>query len=292
MNLKRLSGRIPADHRNVLAPRPTQPQQHKKPLATRRAPVSSRNQVAEAYASLYLPSPTSSQNDLFKKLSTIPGGLQLSSHVINKTASRIQAHWEGVQSGVSPQSARTVQLSSYISTILTRTSLAPVVSSALSTEFPSFSCVALVLSLIYVDRLKKMHPSAKGEAGCGLRLFLVSYMIASKYIQAHISSLSKSAQGSCDGSSPAIPLSSLISPNEHWARLSSIFSTPELTRMELEFLSFLQFDLFVSYEDFKYFWSMYMEINQTVPEESPSPVLEHFYGSEECMSDDASVPDM
>ncbi|KAK9767699.1 hypothetical protein K7432_002302 [Basidiobolus ranarum] len=303
MNMKRLPSRLPGGVRSSptsqLGSRPSQQKLH----TTRRTPVSSRDQVAAAYASVYLPSPASKQNDVFKRLSTTSSGLQLNSHVINMTANHIQAHWEGVQSSL--QSVRTVQLSTYISTILTRTSLAPVTNSALTAAFPSFSCIALVLALIYVDRLKKMHPAAKGEAGCGLRLFLVSYMVATKYIQAHFNSWAKCSP-SLATTSPVkdttesqtsqpiqtVPLSSLLSPNEHWARLSSIFSTPELTRMELELLSFLQFDLFVSYEDFKYYWTMYMEINQAVPAENPSPVFEPSYGDDEYAAEDGCVPDL
>ncbi|KAK9767856.1 hypothetical protein K7432_002001 [Basidiobolus ranarum] len=314
--LKRSSNRLPRGVRSHSSQIQSRPTQH-PPQNSLSSP---RDKVVAAYASVYLPSPTSRQTDLFKKLSGIPGGLQLNSRVISMTANRIQAHWEGLQLGEdrpttesTRQSGRIVQLFTYISTILTRTSIAPVTNSTLSTVFPSHSCVALVLALMYVDRLKKMHPAAKGEAGCGHRLFLVSYMVATKYIQAHFNSWTKpsplapavptSADLQCRGadmatglnsSSPvvSVPLSSLISPNEHWARLSAIFSTPELTRMELELLSFLQFDLFVSYEDFKYHWTMYMEINQAVPAENPSPVYGPSFGDEEYVSEEFSVPEL
>ncbi|ORX92976.1 hypothetical protein K493DRAFT_408611 [Basidiobolus meristosporus CBS 931.73] len=264
--------------------------------------------MVAAYASVYLPSAHSKQTYLFRRLTAIPG-LQLNLRVINVTANRIQAHWEGLETGdthavaePSARAGRAVQLSTYVSTILTRTSMTSIGNPALPSIFPSYACVALILALIYVDRLKKMHPSAKGEAGCGHRLFLVSYMVATKYVQAHFNSRPTHSRPDCRGadvgaasngyeSASATPFSSLISPNEQWARLSTIFSTPELTRMELELLSFLQFNLYVSYEDFIYYWNVYMEINQAVPDEKPSAAYEP-YGDEECIDEDASVPDI
>ncbi|KAF9299924.1 hypothetical protein BGZ74_008494 [Mortierella antarctica] len=41
--------------------------------------------------------------------------------------------------------------------------------------------LTLTLALIYVDRLKAKYPEARGEPGCSHRLFLVAYIIASKY---------------------------------------------------------------------------------------------------------------
>ncbi|KAG0257644.1 hypothetical protein BG011_003859 [Mortierella polycephala] len=50
--------------------------------------------------------------------------------------------------------------------------------SLLKIQFPNLT---LTLALIYVDRLKAKYPEAKGEPGCSHRLFLVAFIIATKY---------------------------------------------------------------------------------------------------------------
>ncbi|KAG0091871.1 hypothetical protein BGZ93_008639 [Podila epicladia] len=52
------------------------------------------------------------------------------------------------------------------------------ISPLLKIPYPNLT---LTLALIYVDRLKAKYPEARGEPGCSHRLFLVAYIIASKY---------------------------------------------------------------------------------------------------------------
>ncbi|ORX94336.1 hypothetical protein K493DRAFT_315526 [Basidiobolus meristosporus CBS 931.73] len=246
-----------------------------------------REQVLEAYANVYVPTTDHIQAPVLKKLFEYKSILSLSSQLVTVTARLIQTQWESSEQpteNVSEQgqSGRAKHLTGYISAILARSSMLR--SNTVATHLPSFSTIALIFALVYVERLKRLHPNARGEAGCGHRLFLVSYMVASKYLQGHLLARSNRIPQNhpnsqvpdtrgpvseeplpLESSSSSSVLPSIILPNEQWARLSGVFSTPELTRMELELLAFLQFDLYVSYEDFLYHWTKYMDINQLVP---------------------------
>ncbi|KAK9763588.1 hypothetical protein K7432_009596 [Basidiobolus ranarum] len=274
-----------------------------------------REQVLVAYAGVYVPESNHVQAPVLKRLFAFKNILSLSPQLISVAGKLIQAHWEStaISDELTPgdrnQTARSMHLTGYISAILARSLMLQ--SNSVASKFPPFPTVALVFALIYVERLKKLHPNARGEAGCGHRLFLVSYMVACKYLQGHIlawgnhtptksgraASVPVTREPHRVSSSPqhSTPLEhssvlpSIILPNEQWARLSGVFSTPELTRMELELLAFLQFDLNVSYEDFNYHWSKYMDINQLVPNEQPSIVSTHTVFEE--TDDEGVVPD-
>ncbi|ORY06204.1 hypothetical protein K493DRAFT_310705 [Basidiobolus meristosporus CBS 931.73] len=263
-----------------------------------------REQVLEAYANVYIPTADHIQTPVLKKLFEFKNILSLSSQLVTVTAGLIQTQWESSEQSTQNvpeqgQSGRAKYLIGYISNILARSSMLQ--SNTATTPLPSFSAIALIFALIYVERLKRLHPNARGEAGCGHRLFLVSYMVASKYLQGHLQARSNRSQPNHPNSqvpdaggpvseepmplgSPSV-LPSIILPNEQWARMSGVFSTPELTRMELELLAFLQFDLHVSYEDFLYHWTKYMDINQLVPNQHPIGV------SVEESDDEGVVPE-
>ncbi|KAK9762155.1 hypothetical protein K7432_012382 [Basidiobolus ranarum] len=276
--------------------------------------LSPREQVLAAYAGVYVPKSNHIQAPVLKRLFAFKSIFIPSPRLITVAAKLIQAHWESLtvfnqtpgNSEDRMQTVRSMHLTGYISTTLARSSILQ--SNSIVSLFPSFPTVALIFALVYVERLKKLHPNARGETGCGHRLFLVSYMVACKYLQGHLLACeSRTSQGAKDyaaevpntdestsedrqnGNShvPASVLSSIILPNEQWARLSGVFSTPELTRMELELLAFLQFDLYVSYEDFIYHWTKYMDINQLVPSEQLSANIQY----EETESEECVVPD-
>lgn len=87
------------------------------------------------------------------------------------------------------------------------------------------SVATLLHALLYCLRLRQIYPQARGEQGCAHRLFVVSLLVATRYLNdRHV----------------------LIRPNHAtWSTLSGVFTAPELERMEMEFVTFLRGKLFV-----------------------------------------------
>lgn len=87
-------------------------------------------------------------------------------------------------------------------------------------------CVATLLhGLIFCLNLRQMYPQARGEPGCSHRLFVVSLLVATRYLNDR---------------------QVLIKPNHaSWSALSGVFTAMELERMEIEFVTFLRGKLFI-----------------------------------------------
>lgn len=91
------------------------------------------------------------------------------------------------------------------------------------------SVATLLHALMYTLRLREIYPRARGEQGCAHRLFVVSLMVSSRYLNDR---------------------QILIKPNHStWSTLSGVFTAPELERMEIEFVTFLRGKLFVGQSD-------------------------------------------
>jgi hypothetical protein len=96
------------------------------------------------------------------------------------------------------------------------------------------SVITVFTAIFYVGRLKRFYPKAIGEHGCGHRLFTVSLLIAYRYLECQ----------------------AVIDEEFYhtWSLFSNgVFQAADLFRMELEFVAFLKFNLYISYEDFEYF---------------------------------------
>ncbi|KAI9136350.1 hypothetical protein BKA69DRAFT_1129176 [Paraphysoderma sedebokerense] len=89
----------------------------------------------------------------------------------------------------------------------------------MSTRIP---VTCLSLSLCYLRRLKVRHPSLSGVYGSHHRLILAAIMVASKYLY----------DDTYD--------------NRTWAEVSNAFTLHQVNVMEIEFLSFLDYNLYVS----------------------------------------------
>lgn len=87
------------------------------------------------------------------------------------------------------------------------------------------SVATLLHALLYTLRLREIYPRACGEKGCSHRLFVVSLLVAVKYLNDR---------------------QILIKPSHStWSSLSGVFTSPELERMEMEFVTFLKGKLFI-----------------------------------------------
>ncbi|ORX82202.1 hypothetical protein K493DRAFT_190577, partial [Basidiobolus meristosporus CBS 931.73] len=113
------------------------------------------------------------------------------------------------------------QLSSYSSTA--STDLKAFCSALIFTT--EMSSTTILTALQYIHRLKSYCPSAGGNRTSEYRIFTVALILASKFL---------------DDSTYT---------NKTWAEVTRI-PVRELNSMELEFLSFLDFDLFVSEKEF------------------------------------------
>lgn len=90
----------------------------------------------------------------------------------------------------------------------------------------------LLHALLYTIKLRSIYPQARGEQGCAHRLFVVSLLAATRYLNdRHV----------------------LIKPNHAtWSGLSGVFTAPELHRMEAEFITFLRGKLFIGYAELEH----------------------------------------
>lgn len=119
--------------------------------------------------------------------------------------------------------------------------------------------ISLLLAALLVGRLRRAHPRARGEPGCAHRLFVVSLMLAMRYIELDADlvasygfdpslSLAENANLRCT----VDDRSAALEATETWATLSGIFTAPELHKMEVELASFIRYDLYVAEEDLRY----------------------------------------
>jgi hypothetical protein len=90
----------------------------------------------------------------------------------------------------------------------------------------------VITALLYLDRLKKLHPRSKGSPGSGYRLILSATILAAKFIY----------DDTFD--------------NSAWATVSSgFFELHQVNQMEMEMLEFLGFRLFISSNEWNEFYS-------------------------------------
>lgn len=86
------------------------------------------------------------------------------------------------------------------------------------------SVATLLHALLYTLKLRSIYPRARGEQGCAHRLFVVSLLVAARYLNDR---------------------QLLIKPSHStWSTLSGVFTSPELYRMEVEFVTFLRGKLY------------------------------------------------
>lgn len=89
------------------------------------------------------------------------------------------------------------------------------------------SVATLLHALLYTLKLRSIYPRARGEQGCAHRLFVVSLLVAARYL----------------GDKQL-----LIKPSHStWSTLSGVFTAQELYRMEVEFVTFLRGKLHVGH---------------------------------------------
>lgn len=132
--------------------------------------------------------------------------------------------------------------------------------------------IVLVIAIMYVEKLKKAYPKAKGESGCTHRLFFVALMIAHKYLS-HTNRVD------------TFPF------KLDWHAQSTAFSKEELDRMEFEFLTFLKFRIFISVQDFWYFLdNLQEESSEVVPENSISRKTPKWIEATSIIAEENHVP--
>jgi hypothetical protein len=174
------------------------------------------------------------------------------------SAEYIERVWEGKQnSEVCNQSRTQHSLTNYIANILYR--LSP-------------SVITVFAAIFYVGRLRRLYPKAVGEEGCGHRLFTISLLIAYRYLERQVS--------------PAEDF------YQTWSAFSNhVFQPADLFRMELEFVAFLKFNLYITYDDFEYFVDRVYNSDggQIVPRCLSIPQLSQPFGTT-SQEEDASVP--
>lgn len=89
------------------------------------------------------------------------------------------------------------------------------------------SLADLVVAFTYIGRVHKKHPTLVAPYGSGHRVFLISLILAQKFLE------------------------DTCYTNAAWATLSGIFSVKEVNKMELEFLSLIEFELCFSEAEFE-----------------------------------------
>lgn len=136
------------------------------------------------------------------------------------------------------------------------------------------SVTTLFVAIFYVGRLRRFYPKAAGEQGCGHRLFTISLLIAYRYLEYQS-----------------------VSDERFYHQWSSftngIFQARDLLRMELEFVAFLKFNLYISLEDFEYFVDRVYNSDggQIVPRSLDIPKLSKPFGVVPP-EEEASVPSL
>ncbi|CDH56723.1 60s ribosomal protein l30 [Lichtheimia corymbifera JMRC:FSU:9682] len=108
-------------------------------------------------------------------------------------------------------------------------------SNAISTVCPSLT---LLIAISYIDRLNQNYANFKGTDGCAYRLVVVAYMIAAKYMRANLRIIHFSENQKNN------------LPPYHSNEADSRFS-----RLEIEFLHFLNYNLFVEEPEQLVWWA-------------------------------------
>lgn len=141
------------------------------------------------------------------------------------------------------------------------------------------SMVTLFTAVYYIGRLRRIHPQAKGEPGCGHRLLTVALLLAFRYHECR---------------QPATEAFYQI-----WSQhCGGLFAPPDLHRMEMEMVSFLRFSLYIAYDDLEYFIErVFSEGGQVVPRCLDIPTLSKPAGwssisSPDVEDEDAAVPNV
>ena len=109
----------------------------------------------------------------------------------------------------------------------------------------------ILLALLFIYRLKKFNPGVSGKRGSEFRLLTIALMLGNKFLDDNTYT------------------------NKTWSEVSGI-SVQEIHIMEVEFLSNMRYNLFVSEEDWKKwhiklgrFWVYFDQASRTSPVEQP-----------------------
>ncbi|CEI97711.1 hypothetical protein RMCBS344292_11838 [Rhizopus microsporus] len=115
---------------------------------------------------------------------------------------------------------------------------------SLITEKCDVQPVHLVMALMYVQRFRRCLPAGyKAEPEAAHRIFVASLLIASKYSEDRCLSTKQVVRATGD-----------------------VWSIKEITRMELAFLRFLHWDLYISYEEMvRFLKSLNFDVNTILP---------------------------
>ncbi len=201
----------------------------------------------------------------------------ISVQLITMASGLVHAIWEN--GGVSTErdrKSRKSLLTNYILSIILKVNPLP---------------TTVMAALLYLQKLRRMYPKAKGEPGCGVRLFLVAFMVAIKYWEICVPAntdepailcspvviddnasidLSLLKNGNCSNLSFQRSAADIEGHSLHeiqtWLSIGGVFTASELAKMELEFLTFLKCDLFIKMTDLEYFSSRLLNTQQSVPE--------------------------
>ncbi|KAK9762897.1 hypothetical protein K7432_010909 [Basidiobolus ranarum] len=95
------------------------------------------------------------------------------------------------------------------------------------------SSSVIILALKYIQRVKAAHPELQGQPGSEVRIFTMAVLLANKY------------------------LDDKTFHNQFWSNVTGI-PVEEITRMEVEFLASIQYQLFVSKEEY-FSWLKFLE---------------------------------
>ncbi|KAI8065339.1 uncharacterized protein B0P05DRAFT_553893 [Gilbertella persicaria] len=108
--------------------------------------------------------------------------------------------------------------------------------------------IHLVMALMYAERFRKSLPAGfKPEAEAAHRIFVASLLVASKYSEDRCLSTKHVVRATGD-----------------------VWSIKEITRMELAFLTFLHWNLYISQEEMtKFLCDLGFDINQILPNNRP-----------------------
>ncbi|KAI8889841.1 hypothetical protein K501DRAFT_238121 [Backusella circina FSU 941] len=123
------------------------------------------------------------------------------------------------------------------------------------------STLTLLIAISYVERLNKQYKNLKGTAGCGSRMIMIAYIMASKYIHQCLSLIIyANDRVSTKVEKVEAPITPPTSPHQHKCSIPFLISptntttaTPKkaeddeknqrIAKMEQEFLYFLHYDL-------------------------------------------------
>ncbi|CAO3660292.1 unnamed protein product [Rhizopus stolonifer] len=192
------------------------------------------------------------------------GRRRLSPHCVSQLAEQVTEAWE-----MNTNQETTEAISKLMNNLLDATLILPEKSlnealvefckkeNAVESVCPS---VCLLIAIDYVGRLKQRYNNIKGTKGCGRRLVLVAYMMASKYVHANLKSIINTTTTNVilpplrEQILPSPPTSPTFYSNSnplnyHYFKSPKESNQPPsrqttpISRMEMEFLFFLDFDL-------------------------------------------------